>query len=228
MVHTAIHTVYESTTRSCHGQLVPAFSPPNTLPSAGSDGFGRVPDRIDPRPREGAVNVRGFEPSAMSDGLVIRQLERDDIDRIGEITVNAWRPAYEAYRENLGDAIFAAKYDGDWEAYKSSQVTSQCHNHPDRVRVAEVDGEVAGYVTFRVDEESGIGRIGNNAVDPDFQGRGIATRLYEHVLDEFRDRELSFATVATGLEDEYEPARRAYEKVGFDIQRPSVTYWQAL
>lgn len=164
----------------------------------------------------------------MSEDLVIRELDETDTERIGEITVAAWAPAYEEYRDNLGEELFDARYEGDWREYKSSQVQSQCRANPEQVRVATVDGTVAGYVTFRVNAEKGIGRIGNNAVDPAYQGRGIATRLYEEVLEEFRERGLSFATVATGLEDTYAPARHAYEKVGFDIERRSVRYWQHL
>lgn len=159
--------------------------------------------------------------------LEIRELDPGEIERVGEIAVEAWEPGYEAYRENMGEELFAAKY-GDWREHKGNQVKRQCREHPGRVRVAEVDGTLAGFVTFSVDPDSGIGEIGNNAVDPEFQGRGIATRLYRHVLAEFRDRELSFAEVSTGLTGAYAPARRAYENVGFDVERPTVTYWQEL
>ena len=164
----------------------------------------------------------------MSEEIALRTCREDDIERIGEITVTAWEPAYEHYRDNLGDALFDAKYEGDWKAYKRGQVMEQCRRRLDQVFVADVDGRIAGYVTFRVNEGKGIGTIGNNAVDPAYQGRGIATSLYKRVLETFRERGLEFATVATGLEDTYAPARRAYEKVGFDIERPSVTYYQEL
>ena len=159
--------------------------------------------------------------------IEIRELAPDEIERIGEIAVEAWEPAYEAYHENMGEELFEAKY-GDWREHKASQVKRQYQKRPGTVRVAEVDGAVAGFVTFSVDSEKGIGEIGNNAVDPAFQGRGIATRLYRHVLAEFRDRDLEFAEVSTGLGEEYAPARQAYENVGFDIRRATVTYWQEL
>lgn len=164
----------------------------------------------------------------MSRDLDIRVLADGEIDRVCDITVAAWEPAYERYRANLGAELFRARYGDDWRTYKANQVRDQCERSPEHVRVAEVDGEIAGFVTFSIDNEKGIGKIGNNAVAPTYQGQGIATELYEHVLANFRDQGLHFATVATGLEAEYAPARRAYETVGFDIQRRTVRYWQEL
>ena len=157
----------------------------------------------------------------------VRRYRSDDLERIREITVAAWRPPYEHYRENMGEELFRAKY-GDWEEHKAGQVATQCRRAPERVRVATLDSEVVGYVTFKVDGGAGIGTIGNNAVDPAYQGHGIGTTMYEHILEEFRDRGLSYAEVSTGLTEVYAPARAAYERVGFDIRRPHVTYWQEL
>lgn len=169
----------------------------------------------------------------MSTDVSVRDFEPADLDRIAEITEAAWEPVYEAYRENMGDELFEAKY-GDWREYKVSQVRRDCRQAPESARVACLEGEsrdegaIAGYATFSVDEDAGIGEIGNNAVDPAYQGRGVATTLYETLLEEFEDRDLQFAEVSTGLTEPFAPARRTYEKVGFDIERPTVTFWQEL
>jgi ribosomal protein S18 acetylase RimI-like enzyme len=163
----------------------------------------------------------------MSTDVSVRDFESADLDRIAEITKAAWEPVYESYRENMGDELFDAKY-GDWREYKVSQVKRDCRRDPASVRIACLDDDVAGYATFSVDKDAGIGEIGNNAVDPACQGRGVATTLYDDLLEEFEDRDLKFAEVSTGLTDPFAPARRTYEKVGFDIERPAVTYWQEL
>ena len=94
--------------------------------------------------------------------------------------------------------------------------------------VAELDGAVVGVVSFRLDRRRLIGTIGNNGVDPRFQGRGIGSRMYAHALDLFRQAGMRFAEVTTGLGDEAAPARRAYEKVGFRPLTRSVRYFQEL
>jgi len=165
--------------------------------------------------------------NTVSGDVEIRDMESGDVERIGEIAVAAWRPIYEYYREIMGEDLFAAKY-GDWEEYKGSQVKSQCRDRPEAVRVATRDGAVVGFVTFSIDRDASVGEIGNNAVHPDAQGHGIATAMYRHVLREFHDRGLEFAEVTTGLDENHAPARRAYEKVGFDVERPSVTYYREL
>ena len=43
--------------------------------------------------------------------------------------------------------------------------------------VAEVDGEVVGFSGWRFDPQTGVGEVKGNYVHPDWQGRGISTRL---------------------------------------------------
>lgn len=127
-----------------------------------------------------------------ADDPVIRDLADEDVARLAEIAVDAWEPIYEGYRGILGGSLFEAKY-GDWREHKAAQIETHCHEHPDTVWVATLDGTVVGFVTVRVDRDAGIVTIGNNAVDPDFQRRGIATRFYRQVLGEFSDRGFSYA-----------------------------------
>lgn len=151
-----------------------------------------------------------------------------DIERIEEITIEAWRPAFEHRREEMGEELFAAVYGEDWEATKAGIVRGNCENESDYVYVATIDDEIVGFVTVRYNPDSGIGEIGNNAVDPAAQGRGIGTQLYEFSLDKIWEQGMSFAEVRTSLIPQYAPARRAYEKVGFDIELPKLTYYQEL
>lgn len=163
----------------------------------------------------------------MSAHVTVRDFEAGDLDRIGEITAAAWKPVYEEYRVIMGEELFEAKF-GDWRDYKAGQVKRKCRRDSASVRVACLDGDVVGYATFSVDESAGIGEIGNNAIDPSYQGRGAATTLYDALLEEFEAQGLEFAEVSTGLTEPFAAARRVYEKVGFDIERPTVTYWQQL
>jgi ribosomal protein S18 acetylase RimI-like enzyme len=85
-----------------------------------------------------------------------------------------------------------------------------------------------GFVTFRLDREKLVGTIGNNAVDPAWQGRGIASAMYRRVLERFRAEGMRVACVETGLDEGHAPALATYRKVGFDREVPSVMLYQEL
>ena len=87
---------------------------------------------------------------------------------------------------------------------------------------------MVAFVTYRLDPQRRVGTIGNNAVDPGWQGRGIATTLYRHVLDLFRAAGMEVAAVTTGLDEAHAPARAAYRRTGFAGGAPSVTLYQEL
>ena len=164
----------------------------------------------------------------MMDDVVIRDVRPDDVETICQIAVAAWDPIFDHFRELMGEELFAATCP-DRPKEKARQVRRACL--PDSsaiVSVAEVTGEVVGFVTFYADEASGIGEIGNNAVHPDFQGRGIGTRQCERILEIFREKGVKFARVSTGLDDASAPARRQYEKAGFTHQTSTVTYYVQL
>lgn len=63
---------------------------------------------------------------------------------------------------------------------------------------------------------------------PEFSGEGIGTKLYEFANDTMKAAGMIVATVATGGDNSHAPARRAYEKAGFNVQIPSVWYYRTL
>ena len=81
------------------------------------------------------------------------------------------------------------------------------------VFVYEDDGEVVGYITCRIDEESRIGWIPNMAVIPDHQGKGIGRDLVTACLDYMRQRGMECAKIETLEQNAI--GSRFYPDVGF-------------
>ena len=160
-------------------------------------------------------------------GLTIGSAAPDEMETICEIAKVAWEPIHDAMIDMIGKEIHDATT-GDWRTRKAEQIQNHFDSHPEWL-LAVRDGEtIAGFVTFRLDSEKSLGTIGNNAVAADYQGKGIATAMYRFLLEHFRKAGMAYATVTTGLDPGHAPARRAYEKAGFDLRREDVTYYKKL
>lgn len=166
--------------------------------------------------------------------MLIRPLEPSDVEVVVEIALAAWQPIFAFYRQTMGDDLFFAARP-DWQQEKARQVRQACV--PDSsaiVAVAQVSecepsiAQVVGFVTCYAHAKTGIGAIGNNAVHPDWQGQGIAPRLYEYAFERLRERGMRYVKVGTGGDPAHAPARRAYQKAGFGIALPGVEYYREL
>ena len=158
---------------------------------------------------------------------MIRAYRPEDLPAVVDIGNRAWRDIYRMFRETLGEELFRLRVPDETTA-KGRQVEAHCRRHPEWVFVCEEEGRIAGFVTFRLDPERRIGEIGNNAVDPDLRGRGIAQQMYAAVFEYFRAHGMRYARVGTGLDWAHAPARRAYERAGFDIRHENVEYYMKL
>ncbi|MDA0747820.1 MAG: GNAT family N-acetyltransferase [bacterium] len=162
-------------------------------------------------------------------GYVIREAVAEEMGRVGEIARQAWAPIHQVYAQDVGEEMHGSLC-ANWAPEKEAAVRGHWERHPEWFRVVECveNGEVVAFVTFRMDNEKLLGILTNNAVAPEVQGKGIGTAMYTHVLDLFRKQGLRYASVGTGLDEGHAPARRAYEKVGFNLKREQVTYYQYL
>jgi len=166
----------------------------------------------------------------MSDEIVIRDLATADVEAVVAVALAAWAPFFEHVREAIGEAFFAADFP-DWRAAKAEQVRKACA--PDggaMAWVAESGGRVVGFITACVvNAATGLAEIGNNAVRPDLQGRGVGQAMCRHVLAHLKRLGLKCVRVGTGAGPHHAAARRAYEKVGFAVRFPEgFTYYRAL
>ena len=157
--------------------------------------------------------------------IVIRNSNSGDVERIVEIAIDQWTVIYGEYKSLIGQDLFDVAFKDALHA-KAETIRASAFDH-DRCLVAVCDGTVCGFCFFKV-EENRVGILSNNAVDSDHRGRGIAKMLYDRAFDLMRSYGAEVVKVQTGLDDAHAAARRAYEKSGFTVGLPSVTYYKKL
>lgn len=154
--------------------------------------------------------------------------EQADIPVLQDIRRRAFAPVYKGFREAVGPDL-AGHVFADAEQDQSDYLDSICK--PDssvHMRILMQEDAVIGFCGYRVNEKNRSGVIDLNAVDPDYQGRGAGKYMYEKVFDEMRDRGDVGVEVSTGGDAAHEPARRAYEGVGFDKSIPGISMYRLL
>ena len=88
--------------------------------------------------------------------------------------------------------------------------------------------QVVGFAASKIHHEDSMGEIYMIAVDPDYQGRGIATDLAAQSLNWMEQQGMKIAMVETGIDRGHEPARKLYESVGFNSRWDVARYFQEL
>lgn len=157
-----------------------------------------------------------------------RPCRPDDLAELQRLRASAFQPVFRSFADCVGERIAViafARADAE-QARLLERICREGSGH--EVLVATVGGAIVGFVAFTLDVEARIGEIGLNAVDPAHAGRGIGTRMYEHVLGIMKARGMAVATVSTGGDPAHAPARRAYEKAGFGAPIPSVALYRLL
>jgi putative acetyltransferase len=71
---------------------------------------------------------------------------------------------------------------------------------------------------------AGHGEIKSMRTTPTARGRGVATLMLRHILDDARTRKLERVYLETGTEDYFAPARRLYARHGFTECAPFADY----
>ena len=91
--------------------------------------------------------------------------------------------------------------------------------------VAEVDGEVLGFVSYILKGERG--EVELLAVHPHHQNCGVGTTLNCFALRKMKEGGVKIAEVGTGGDEGHGPARRSYEKAGYTAL-PLVRFYKKL
>ena len=155
---------------------------------------------------------------AVNNEIVIVPAAREHIEDVMKMTVMAWTPIRLEQKKLLGDRLYTRLFDG-WEERKRLEVKNDflaggvggCFGY-----AALIDGKVAGFVTrLKNPAAPYMGIVGNNAVNPEFAGKGIGSAMYSCILSEMEKEGMTHVGVYTGRDAAHAPARRAYERAGF-------------
>lgn len=160
---------------------------------------------------------------AADNGLTLRPIAPADHEIVFDIAERAFANARKEKLAILGGKLMDLFFPGD-EAHSKRQVIGKfLADNPGQAVVAEHGGRIVGFADWRLQGSFGV--ISYNGADPDRHVRGTGTALYRELLRIFRAKGCPAARVITGLTDAFIPARKAYQKAGFDRKIESVTYY---
>ncbi len=142
--------------------------------------------------------------------IVIRLFQQEDLEELKRLTVESF--AGVSLEENVEQTLGILN-GRDWRWRKAKHMDADVAANPTGVFVAEGGGEIVGYITTRVDRESGQGRIPNLAVSAHCRGQGLGRRLIEHALDYFRELQLDYAVIETMAQNQI--GQHLYPACGF-------------
>lgn len=142
----------------------------------------------------------------------MRAATPDDMPRLQEIVRTVWAIGSDFSLEEK----YGSVGDERWDRWLVPKVMSRLWDEIGSIIITEIDGEIAGFVSYALERSREVGVIHYNAVDPAFQGRGVGTAQVDRVLEIFRDEGMKIACVGTGLNEGHAPARRMYEKADFE------------
>ena len=140
----------------------------------------------------------------------IRPYAAADSGRVRELTIEGFDGVS---IDQATDRQFGVGPYPSWDERKWMSTSRQLEAHAEHAFVAELGGEVVGYITTDINYTVRSGRILDMAVDARMRRRGIGKRLIAHALAHFRSLGLALARIET-LEQN-DAGRALYPQFGF-------------
>jgi ribosomal protein S18 acetylase RimI-like enzyme len=158
---------------------------------------------------------------------IIRPFDESDIGEIVQLSLLAWEPVFNSFRQILGEKIYTILYPYWRESQKEGVETICKDTDKNHTMVAEHDGRVVGYLAYQLNPEKKRGEVFLLAVHPAYQNDGIGTQLNVTALQKMKEAGMELAVVETGGDESHAPARKSYEKAGYTAL-PLVRYFKDL
>lgn len=125
---------------------------------------------------------------------MIRPYRPEDLDALKEITIICFDGV--SIDQNI-EKKFGRFADTDWKDRKTKHMDEDARANAEGIFVYEDNGNIAGYITTRIDHESKIGGIPNLAVRPECRGKGVGKALMKAAFDYFEAQGMAVAKIET-------------------------------
>jgi ribosomal protein S18 acetylase RimI-like enzyme len=155
--------------------------------------------------------------------LTIRLYQPGDLERLIQLTVDSFPGV--TLEQNV-EQVLGILHGKNWQWRKGRHIEEDVAANPAGIFVAESDAVLVGYVTTRLDRETGKGRIPNLAVDRSLRGQGLGRQLIERALEYFREQGMSYAMIETMAQNEI--GQHLYPSCGFQEVARQVHYARRL
>ena len=161
--------------------------------------------------------------------IVIEYAKKTDVEACKEIYLSVWEGIHGVYTDMIGEELHDVFF-GNWKDNVDNGFVGIFQDAIDanRAFVAKDGDKVAGFAYYRAIEEHKVANIGRNAVGLEYKKKGIGSMLYQRMIESMKAEGFQYVSVSTGLDDAHAPARKAYERAGFEKNLPSVRYFQKL
>lgn len=155
------------------------------------------------------VEIRGLRPEdqAAVEAITAEAFQGVSIDEVIEQRFGPLRPL-------------------SWQTIKSTAVGAEVREQAATCYVAELDGQVIGYITTAVSQRTSTGRIPNIGIARGYRGLGLGTRLIEYALASFRRQGLRLARIETLVQNSV--GDHLYRKLGFQEIARQIHFAQPL
>lgn len=116
----------------------------------------------------------------------------------------------------LMEARFGVMGDNLWQEWLWPDIEKDLRSDPARCFVAVRDGQVAGFCCYSIDTARKRGIVGYNGVARAHQGHGLGSGMIDFIMKKIKSEDVTHAVVIVQDNDAHAPARRIYEKQGFE------------
>ncbi len=144
------------------------------------------------------------------DQMAIRPFRESERETLREMTVASFTNV--SIDKNIEDR-FGKLGETDWKERKAAHIDDDIATNAAGVLVAELGGEVVGYITVTLNRAARLGRIPNMAVNEDLRGKGIGAKLVEAAFAYMRAEGMEHAKIETL--DQNPIGQHLYPKMGF-------------
>lgn len=151
--------------------------------------------------------------------MKIRPFQPSDLETLKTITAICFDGV--SIDQNI-EQLYGLIHGRDWRWRKKRHIDDDAEINAPGILVAEVDGQIVGYVSTRIDPASRIGGIPNFAVLPPFQQRGIGRRLLEEAVAYLAAAGMTYARIETL--DQNDVGANFYPDFGFQEVARQINY----